>query len=105
MASARRKSGSASASRLVSLSSPARLLRPLATLGYSGPEFSPAGNGVVGCSSARPALACDTTEYRCADNGGKQRDASLPADASATLKQLRDVKLIIATDAQRRTTS
>ena len=28
---------------------------------------SVSGNGVVGCSSARPALACDTTEYRCVE--------------------------------------
>jgi hypothetical protein len=38
---------------------------------------SVSGNGVVGCSSARPALVCDTTEYRCADNGGKQRVGNL----------------------------
>ena len=39
MASARRISGSASASRLVTRSSPARLLRSRATAGWSGPKL------------------------------------------------------------------
>ena len=35
------------------------------TCGQEGRKGSISGNGVVGCSSARPALACDTTGYRC----------------------------------------
>ena len=60
MASARRISGSASASRLVAWSNCARLLRRMATLGCSGPKLSrrwPAPGASSGSASAWRALA------------------------------------------------